>query len=323
MPHYLQINGVDGPLLQQFGCECGRCRAPERQANTSASLITTNNQDQTIHHVLFDVGLGVVDSLIASPLLSGDQARLDAIVLTHWHPDHVAELNRLAVAYTVNRQRRGLSAARIPLYCRSGTAAWLRREQGHLLRAYLELHESGEYEPPGTVLPSLPGMPAELTITPVTVSHFTADRTADDSASCPASAAYSITTADSKVVLLWDIDSENDWLADPQTPAEHAAASHLAEACILAIDTCYWHRKPHRTTHPSLENVVRYVAKLRPQCTLLMHLSGHPDGPGNKGWGWTNEEWTANAKALWAAGGLPGEVLAPGTGQIFALDQSR
>ncbi len=96
--------------------------------------------------------------------------------------------------------------------------------------------------------------------------------------------------------------------------------ARMMEADILAIDTCYWHRKPHRTTHPALENVVRYVDTMRPLLTLLMHLSGHPDGPGNAGWGWTNAQWTANAGELWRQQKLPGEVLAPFTGQIFALE---
>ncbi len=218
MPHYLQINGLDGPLLQQFGCDCGRCRAPERQANTSASLIVTNDDGQTAAHILFDVGLGVVDSLIASPLLAGEQARLDAIVLTHWHPDHVAELNRLCVAHRVNQERRGRAAGRIPLYCRSGTAAWLHREQGHLVRSYLELREIEGQQPPGTLLPPLSGMPDGVAVTPVAVSHYTADLTAGDDASLfPACAGYIIEMQRRKVVLLWDLDSENAWLAQPQS----------------------------------------------------------------------------------------------------------
>lgn len=319
MSYYLQINGLDGPLLQQFGCDCGRCRAPERQANTSASLLVTGDDGQTSAHILFDVGLGVVDSLIASPFLMGDQARLDAIVLTHWHPDHVAELNRLCVAHQNNHKRRNMPWSRIPLYCRSGTADWLCREQGHLVQTYLELREIEGQQSPGTLLPPLAGMPSETTITPVAVSHYTADLRADGSGPFPACAGYIIEVPRRKVALLWDLDSENRWLAEPQSVEEQMAVTRLMEADILAIDTCYWHRKPRRTTHPALDNVVGYVASLRPRLTLLMHMSGHPDGRGNLGWGWTNAEWTANAAERWAQEQLPGEVMTPFTGQIFDL----
>lgn len=319
MAHYLQINGLDGPLLQQFGCDCGRCRAQDRQANTSASLIVTGDDGRTTDHILFDAGLGVVDSLLASPFLAGDQARLDAIVLTHWHPDHVAELNRLCVAHQNNARRRGLPWSRIPIHCRSGTAAWLHREQGHLMRTYLELHEIEGQQPPGTLLPPLPGMPPGVTVTPVAVSHYTADLRADDSGPFPACAGYVIETPERKVALLWDLDSENRWLAQPESEAEQATVARLTGADILAIDTCYWRRKAKRTTHPALDNVVEYVQTLQPGRTLLMHMSGHPDGRGNPGWGWTNAEWTAHTTERWAREGLPGEVMAPSTGQIFEL----
>jgi len=322
MKHLLHINGLDGPLLRQFGCECGRCLGPDRQANTSASLFSLDDAGNTTHHLLFDAGHGVVDSLNDCPYLRGPAARLDGIALTHWHPDHVAELNRLCVAEHHNRRRRGRPAGRVPLYARAGTVAWLAREQSHVLRTYLQPRLPAETEPPGTVLPPLPLDLPGVRVTPVSIGHYTADIVAhesdggDQTAYC--TAAYVIATNRSKAVLLWDIDSENDWLATPGE-AQTAAVALLTEADLLLIDTTFWHRPGRRVTHPSFENVLRYAQTLRPRRTLLMHLSGHPDGPGNPGYGWTNAEWTAAAGRAWAKAGLTGAVLAPSVGLVFEL----
>lgn len=320
MRHLLHINGLDGPLLQQFGCDCGRCRAPERAANTSASLISLDGDGQAVHHLLFDVGLGVVDSLNASPYLRGAAARLDGIALTHWHPDHVAELNRLCVSHYNNRRRRGQDTGRVPLHCRAGTLAWLKREQGYVVRVHVEPHVFDECEPPGARLRPLPLSLPGVRVTPISVSHYTADERPDDSAETVyCCAAFVIETARAKVVLLWDMDSENEWLVAPQTAEQSATVAFLADADLLFIDTSFWHRRAHRTTHPSFENVLRYARPLRPRRTLLMHLSGHPDGPGNPGYGWTNAAWTAAASAAWVAAGLSGTVAAPEVGQVFEV----
>ena len=92
--HRLIINGLEAPLMKLFGCDCGRCQDPKRQANTSMSLIATNGSQEPTQHVLFDIGLGVVDSLVQIPDFKNGQTRLDWILLTHWHPDHTKELNR-------------------------------------------------------------------------------------------------------------------------------------------------------------------------------------------------------------------------------------
>lgn len=316
--HILQVNGIDAPMLRHFGCSCGRCLAPGRKANTSVSLMTLNGW-QTTHHLLFDVGLGVVDSLIGSRLLDSDHALLDGLVLTHWHPDHVAELFRLLPARHTQRLRQGLPADRVPLYCRGATAAWLKREQGYLLDKYLDPRISDAAEAPGSILPPLPINLNDVAITPVSVSHYTADRTTDDQDVAFACAAYVIETAKTKTVLLWDIDSDNEWLANPATPAETAAVELFSQADHLFIDTTFWTHPGRRTTHASFENVRRYAARLQPHETLLMHLSGHPDGEGYPGWGWTDAEWTAAAREKWAVDGLPGDVRVPAIGETFVL----
>lgn len=319
MRHLLMVNGLDGPLRRGLGCDCGRCLDEQRQANTSVSLLTFDEGEQLNHHLLFDIGSGVMDSLLSSPWLAGRNGRLDALCLTHWHPDHTAELNQLLVSRHIIAQRDGRSLPPVPLYCRSGTADWLRRYHEYELRL-TSLTESGENEPPGTVLPPVPLALAGVTVTPVAVSHYTADKGVRDGTQARyACAAYVIETAETKAVLLWDVDSSNTWLAEPETPVQETAVAALSQADFLFVDTALWRARPNRMTHPSFDNVRRYARTLTPQRTYLMHLSGHPDGRGNPGWGWTNERWQTEAQAVWVEAGLPGEVFVPAMGQTWAM----
>lgn len=320
MKHILVVNGLDGPMLRLFGCDCARCISPGRQANTSVSLIGLTDDDEAAYHILVDVGSGVVDSLVENPYLSTHRARVDGVLLTHWHPDHTIDLNRLCVSHHLTRQRRGLPTSRIPLWCRGGTASWLQREHGYEWNMFLQPFLSDENEPPGTVLSPITWAIPGLRVTPVTVSHFGADRPVDGCKcvrySC---AAFVVETATCKTVLLWDIDSENEWLVMPQTDAQKTAVQLLSAADYLFIDTAFWQAKEHRATHPSFENVQRIAAHLCPRQTLLMHLSGHPDGYGNPGFGWSNAQWTAAAQTAWAAHALPGHVRVPALGEEFIL----
>lgn len=319
MKHKLIVNGLEAPLLRQFGCDCDRCNDPAPQANTSVSLISLDENGDTAYHILFDVGVGVTDSLRRLPYLAGVKARLDWLVLTHWHPDHVNNLNRLLVSYHLNQGRWGKEKTAVSLYCRTGTAGWLQAEHAYEW-GFMQPHLSDENNPPGVILPSIPIPLAGVTVTPVTVSHYGADRCAADGKSiCYSCAAYVIETAASKIVLLWDIDSENEWLVNPETDGEKTAVSLLSNADILFIDTTYWLPKEGRKTHPGFHNVQRIARTLNPRQTMLMHLSGHPDRRGNAGWGWTNARWQAEAQKVWAAEKLPGTVGVPTIGDEFEL----
>ncbi|MCP4422764.1 MAG: hypothetical protein GY805_39650, partial [Chloroflexi bacterium] len=120
--------------------------------------------------------------------------------------------------------------------------------------------------------------------------------------------------------LLWDVDSSNEWLVNPQTVEQETAVSLLSHADYLFTDTGFWKAKPNKTTsHPSFTNVQRYAANLQPRQTFLVHLSGHPDGRGNMGWGWDNGRWQAEARQVWQSNNLPGRVCVPAIGDIFYL----
>ena len=318
--HRLIINGLEAPLIKQFGCDCDRCLDPKRQANTSMSLVSTNGSQETTQHVLFDIGLGVVDSLLELPYFHDSQARLDWILLTHWHPDHTKELNRLAASYRLNRRWRGLEMPNLPLWCRSGSANWMEIEHSYEWQHHLQPHVSGERHLPGTVLPTLDLSLNGVQITPVSASHFGADVNPQDRNeifySC---AVFVVETETKKAVLLWDIDNQNDWLWQPENEREETAVSLLSNADYLFVDTTFWRTRTERTTHPGFGQVCQIAASLSPKQTILVHLSGHPDLPGNPGWGWTNEQWREAATAGWAEQSLPGTVTVPEIGSEYLL----
>ncbi|MBE2225176.1 MAG: MBL fold metallo-hydrolase, partial [Anaerolineae bacterium] len=274
--HRLIINGLEAPLMKQFGCDCDRCLHPQRQANTSISLVSSNGRSETTQHILFDIGLGVVDSLVEVPYFQNKQARLDWILLTHWHPDHTKELNRLCVSYRLNRKWQGRPMPdKIPLWCRQGSANWMQIEHAFEWQTHLAPHVSEERERPGTVLPVLDLGLDGIKITPVTVSHFGADvNPLDRSEVFYACAAFVVETETTKAVLLWDIDNQNQWLWKPEGEREETAVSLLSNADYLFIDTCFWHTREKPTTHPGFGQVCHIAASLQPRQTLLMHLSG-------------------------------------------------
>ncbi|MFW6097434.1 MAG: MBL fold metallo-hydrolase [Chloroflexota bacterium] len=315
--YQLVVNGLDGPLLKQFGCGCPRCLDPSRQANTSVSLVGLDETDATALHILFDVGQGVVDSLVANPLLRGERARLDQICLSHWHPDHTADLNRLLVSFHHTRRRTDDTTTRPQLWCREGSAMWLQREYSFEM-ALTDLQISQENLPPGRILDRIAVGAPHLTITPVTVSHFSADQLPAGEDIQYACAVFVIASKTRKCVLLWDIDNQNEWLLHPGKQ-ERKSVELLSDADILFVDTSYWKDKASRASHPSFEQVCEIARALAPAETVLVHLSGHPDGPGKPAFGWTNERWQREAQRRWQIDGLPGKVTVPHIGQIFSL----
>ena len=318
--HRLIINGLDGPMMKVFGCDCGRCQDSKRQANTSMSLIAMNGRSEPIAHVLFDVGLGVIDSLVERPYFQTPQASLDWILLSHWHPDHTKELNRLSVSYRLNRKWHGLDMPKIPLWCRSGSANWMQIEHSYEWAHHLQPELSGERLPPGTVLLPLELGLAGVVITPISVSHHRADVNPEDRSevfySC---AAFVVETETTKAVLLWDIDNQNEWLWAPENEREETAVSLLSHADYLFIDTAFWKTRENHTTHPGFGQVCHIAANLKPKQTILVHLSGHVDLLGNPGWGWTNERWREEATAVWTEQALPGIVTVPEIGSEYLL----
>jgi len=325
MRYVILVNGLDHAFLREFGCACRRCLGARRTANTSVSLIGVSERDETATHVLFDVGAGVVESLVCSSRLSGDKARFDALILSHWHPDHTLDLNRLCESWRRTLRRRNESDAKLRAWCRTGTAAWLWKSYPYEL-SLLNLEESQEIDPPGTLLPEINLGIRGISVRPIAVSHCTADRAAwNPKNPVPCSAAFLI-QAEKKAVLLWDIDNANDWLDKPSTPEHRMAVEALSKPDYLFVDCNTWKEESpggKSTGHASFQSIKKYAAALHPTSeTLLMHLSGHEDGPGNPGWGWADTQWEAEAKSEWVAAGLPGSVRVPKIGDEFWLCRS-
>lgn len=317
----LRFNGLDHAFLSEFGCTCGRCTSAVRRANTSVSLLELSEGNQDVkRHILFDVGMGVTDSLVTSPLPSS-ATRLDGMVVSHWHPDHAIEMNRLCESWLRSRQRRQEEPGKVRIWCRQGTANWLERlypyEWNHLLAPVVL---PGDY-PPGTVLGAIDVGVSDVEVTPISVSHDTADFDAVSRQRLQCSAGFVLRHARSKAVLLWDIDNTNDWILHPQGD-EKRTVELCSKADYLIADCNTWKTEEaggRSTGHTSFSTLLGYAQALEPRVTYLVHLSGHEDGPGNPGWGWDDGTWARMSQAAWKEASAPGIVLVPHIGLTVEL----
>ena len=299
------VNGIDHAFRRKFGCTCDRCKVREERANTSVSLVVRDeSKDEIIWHALVDVGLGVVDSLCDK--FPPSQARLDLLLLTHWHPDHTLNLNSLCETLKRSKEQQ-----KIKMWCRSGSAEHLRKTHPFEWKHRLDVTESGEYHPPGIKLPPIESdrfnfSKFSLVITPVTVSHSSADKEK------PSSASFVIQWKDTKIVLLWDIDNGNDWIENQISNEQKETVKFLSGADYPFIDCNTWSVEEvngKNTGHASFQTVKRYARVLNPKQAVLVHLSGHEDRRGNPGYGWVDGRWQAEANKSWEDEELPGNVI--------------
>ena len=322
LTYELVINGLDHAWQKEFGCHCARCQDIGRTANTSVSIFGWLQQ-RLEQHILVDAGGGVCQSLLENPDLT-QQPRLDAVLLTHWHPDHVADLNRIVVGFGRSSWRERQVATRPYLWMREGSRMWLERQQPNVLKQ-VSLISSLEYFPPGYLLEPIETLGQDLLITPVTIAHSSADLFPpygeERLATC---AGFILQTPNFRTVLLWDLDATNLWLEKP-SPAQQTAFDAIAGCDLLLIDCNTWayHQNANGepTSHVSFSLVQRFAKVLQPKRTVLMHISGHEDAIGD-GFGWTNEIWQLEASKAWQLAGLSGEVIVPQIGQRFALQSS-
>jgi len=324
MNYSLTINGLDNAFPKEFGCGCPRCMRQERAANTSMSLIGTQaNDTQTAFHALIDCGYGISDSLAANPLLQGVRARLDWILLTHWHSDHSNEMGRIGAGWMRTCARRGQSFERVRTWCREGSAQWLAHEHGSAWRTFADPVIAPGFTDAGTPLAPVPLAQSDLHITPITLHHSSADMAHNHVIQRrPSCAGFVIQTASRKAVLFWDMDNTNTWITQPHSDAHVAALQLARDADVLCIDCNTWRYasspagKP--ASHASFHTQLPFVRALAPRETLLMHLSGHEDDRGD-GFGWLDAEWQTHAQAAWHSHHMPGHVRVPAIGERISL----
>ena len=235
---------------------------PYRRANTSVSLLLRRGE-QLLLHVLVDAGMGALNSLLDFQYQSRI-SRIDALLLTHPHFDHIAGLDWLA-----NMVRRSNVAGQpkpLPLYCSlpcyeeaiGRRFVWLKSLYDH------RVLQSGE-----TV--RIEGQEgAGLDVTPLAVWH---------GPTAPGAMIYRIDDHehDRRIVLAWDL----------LRLAEGVDDAPLHDLDLLFIDSTSWHPqtagddpssvKNHNTWHGSIEEWLGMLSIWKPKRTYFIHYSGFSD----------------------------------------------
>ncbi len=298
---WVRMNGAGHAFGRELGCDCGRCQTvnyniapppnrlaefagwpdPPNRANTSASLLIGNREGNVAAHILVDVGAGVPDSL-AGALIPGLD-HVTGVFLTHWHGDHAWGLSQLGEGLRRTAHRREQPFFKIPLYCTLPTYHALRDRIGlaYVLERCYRFQE---------IVPELPiELPAGQTVirlTAISVKHGAAD----------GAVIYVAEALKKKVVLAWDIETPDAAFPSGYTNAEvfrrHAT---LLQNADLHLQECNSWAIAGRG-HCTYQAARAYFEVVQAKRTLLVHLSGHEDGPGNPGYGWTDAQWQAAAK---------------------------
>ena len=296
---FIRINGIGHAFSRELGCTCKRCgtiryamlRPPPRlapfdgwddppwRAHTSASILMADGSNTLTAHILVDVGAGTVDSLVCSGI--ANLSLVNALLLTHWHPDHALALNQFCESL---KRSAGESFQKIPIYCTLDTYDHLRDSggQAYLLRKHLCFRE---------ILPekkfSVDSIPA-IQVTPLPVAH----------GDIKGAVIYVAEIGSSKVIFGWDMD-----IPDKQLPSGKETNLQIFErnkgllkkAKIYFLPANTWRadetngKKTGHTSYLSAHS--KYLEIIKAKKTYLVHMSGHEDGVGNQGFGWTDSEW--------------------------------
>ncbi len=274
--YWLRVNGSAHAFLNELGCSCNRCTTriypkeapsgileksegwldPPNRANTSASIFISNAERVIQKHILFDLGAGVVDSLVNSNLQNLD--KVAGVTLSHWHPDHTLGLNRFGESI---KRKNKANFTKIPLYCTLDTFEKLHSNgQSYTLNRFFNFQKI------------LPGNSFTITpfieIIPISVAH----------GKIKGAVVQVLKILSKKIIFLWDIDIPQakipNTLLTNQKMLEKFS-KELLEPDVLFLSANTWHAEG--TGHCSFNSAISYLELIRPKMTYLVHYSGHED----------------------------------------------
>jgi phosphoribosyl 1,2-cyclic phosphodiesterase len=286
----VRVHGCSPPVMRVYTRDTARERYARatglRLANTACSVIVRDQvTGRLLLHLLVDAGLGVMEALVhsAATLGVGDE-RLDALLVTHAHYDHIAELPQVAENLRVAARFRGDQAYRLPVYCTEPVAARAFGAGGTFPYiandprfASLVHQPVVPCEPVVFPLPGLAG--ATLSVTPVSVWH---------GPSAPGAVIYVVQALGKKVILAWDLLQVVE-APDAPTDAQQAAfvsalprrsAELVHDADVLLLDATSWHPAPSYG-HISILEGLALARRWRAQRTYWIHHS-IPSAPGRE-----------------------------------------
>ena len=273
-----RMNGVGNAFLRELGCSpCPQCDALKPRANTSGSIIIYDwavPRGHIEHHLLFDCGVGVTDSLIDFGIDT-----ISALFVSHSDPDHSLDLDRLA-----NSHRRSGHPVPLDLYCTNATLA---DGPGRLYPWFFPAILAHCSVTPGA--PIKFGLEINFTVTPVAVWH---GKIPKDSVIWVVEFGEPGTTNYRKIILGWDLlhliprypdDDADRSYSGPVHASTTLDPSHktlLENADELFVEANTYTPCP-ATGHISAEAVMRsMIPLLTPKRTWLVHYSGHEDSFG-------------------------------------------
>lgn len=276
----LRVNGRHGAWAGDFYQDPSRDVAlhldPYRRANTSVSLILRRGHALLLH-VLVDVGLGALNSVLEFQQ-QAHVNRVDALLLTHPHFDHIAGLDWLA--NMVRRSDVTDQTKPLPLYC---SAPCYEEAIG---RRFIWLKDLYSHRPLSSGQPvRIEGREgAALRLTPLSVWH---------GPTAPGAMIFVIEAESPahRIVLAWDMLRLADGVND----------APLRGADLLLVDSTSWHpqyakddssaTKNHNTWHRSIEEWLDVLPEWKPKRTYLIHYSGFSDS--NLHEGCPDPAWTS------------------------------
>lgn len=303
----LRMNGVAPGFLREYGCRtCPQCSSSKPQAHISASLLVKDlweQQRRLAYHILFDCGLGAIDSLVdfGSP-------PVDHVFISHGHPYHALGLDRL-----VWGQVRHGGRLPIPVHCTEKT---LKRGPQRIYPWFFNRRNPTEPKRTGvkgkkdkefqlfhvSVTPGAPEKVAtdkaeiNLRITPVAVFQ-------GRGAGAPVIWVVEFGEGEKsyKLVLAWEImnfvprfreedkdPTYDERYEDKNLPVPEASEQHLSQrfgTLFRNVDDLIFDgntRTPRKDTHHmSIEAGLRFlIPEIEPKRTWIAHYSGHEDPGG-------------------------------------------